>query len=207
MHGDQADTVTVSVANQGPPIPPERLGGIFDAMKGESDGGDRRHLGLGLYIVDKIVDAHGGKIDLRSSEREGTTVTVSPSACLHLVRERQLAREFADGFSRGNWKMRQLELRIDAVRCYQERRQPGGKKERDSPASESLLPRPRGERMPQMIVIDTKPRTWIVAEQVTAIQDVGTDYCHVYLVGREEPLMLQIPAEQLVEKLAKPGLR
>lgn len=75
--GDADGMVTVSVANQGPPIPRDQLGGIFDAMKGNADASDRRHLGLGLYIVDKIVEAHGGSIDIQSSEEEGTTFTVS----------------------------------------------------------------------------------------------------------------------------------
>ena len=35
-----------------------------------------RSIGLGLYIVDSIVRAHGGTIDVRSSEDEGTTFTV-----------------------------------------------------------------------------------------------------------------------------------
>ena len=69
--------VAVSVANQGPPIPSDQIGGIFDAMKGGSNHDDRRHLGLGLYIVDKIVKAHGGRIDISSSAREGTTFVVS----------------------------------------------------------------------------------------------------------------------------------
>jgi signal transduction histidine kinase len=37
---------------------------------------DRRHLGLGLYIVDKIVAAHGGSIEVHSSRQEGTSFTV-----------------------------------------------------------------------------------------------------------------------------------
>jgi len=75
--GDAPEKVTVCVANEGPPIPRDQIGNIFDAMKGNSNSGDRRHLGLGLYIVDKIVEAHGGRIDIRSSEEEGTTFTVS----------------------------------------------------------------------------------------------------------------------------------
>jgi signal transduction histidine kinase len=73
-----ANEVTVSVQNDGPMIPKKQLGGIFDAMKhaGADGGRDRRHLGLGLYIVDKIVAAHGGKIDVRSSREHGTTFTV-----------------------------------------------------------------------------------------------------------------------------------
>jgi signal transduction histidine kinase len=68
--------VTLSVTNEGPPIPREQIGGLFDAMKGSGNGRDRRHLGLGLYIVDKIVAAHGGCIDVRSSQA-GTTFVVS----------------------------------------------------------------------------------------------------------------------------------
>ncbi|HEY4307719.1 MAG TPA: HAMP domain-containing sensor histidine kinase [Gemmatimonadaceae bacterium] len=74
--GENARTVTVSVANKGLPIPPDHIAGIFGAMKGNS-GGDRRHLGLGLYIVDKIVDAHGGSIDVRSSDEEGTRFIIT----------------------------------------------------------------------------------------------------------------------------------
>jgi signal transduction histidine kinase len=72
------EEVVISVHNKGPIIRREELGPIFQAMtRGSSDGSrDRRHLGLGLYIVDKIVAAHGGSIDVRSSEDEGTTFTV-----------------------------------------------------------------------------------------------------------------------------------
>ncbi len=37
----------------------------------------RSGIGLGLYITRKLVDAHGGRIDVRSSEDEGTTFTVA----------------------------------------------------------------------------------------------------------------------------------
>lgn len=75
--GDQDGMVTVSVTNEGPPIPNEDIGGIFRAMKGGSKDRDRRHLGLGLYIVDKIVEAHGGSIDVHSSATTGTTFALS----------------------------------------------------------------------------------------------------------------------------------
>ncbi|MDQ3995999.1 MAG: sensor histidine kinase [Gemmatimonadota bacterium] len=70
--------VVILVQNQGPVIPKKQLGQIFGAMKHVTDDGarDRRHLGLGLYIVDKIVAAHGGAIDVRSSKERGTTFTV-----------------------------------------------------------------------------------------------------------------------------------
>jgi signal transduction histidine kinase len=74
VHGEP-DSVRIAVSNEGPAIPAERLSGLFDAMKGSSS--DRRHLGLGLYIVDKIVESHGGSIDVQSSDTDGTTFTIA----------------------------------------------------------------------------------------------------------------------------------
>jgi signal transduction histidine kinase len=64
--------VSIEVSNSGPDIPDERLRHIFDGTKPrDRRNGDRRHLGLGLFIVHKIVEGHGGSIDVRSSD--GTT--------------------------------------------------------------------------------------------------------------------------------------
>ncbi len=74
----EPDEVVISVQNDGPVIPEKDLAQLFDAMKhaGGSGARDRRHLGLGLYIVDKIVAAHGGSVDVQSSRQEGTSFTV-----------------------------------------------------------------------------------------------------------------------------------
>jgi signal transduction histidine kinase len=70
--------VVLSVHSNGPAIPKNEMRQIFDAMKHgtQNVARDRRHLGLGLYIVDKIVAAHGGSVDVRSSKEQGTTFTV-----------------------------------------------------------------------------------------------------------------------------------
>lgn len=70
--------VEIAVQNDGAVIPREQLSQIFQAMKPprEDRGRDRRNLGLGLYIVDKIVEAHGGTVDVDSSKQDGTTFTV-----------------------------------------------------------------------------------------------------------------------------------
>lgn len=73
------DELQISVRNQGPVIEPGQLDRIFDETKSldaPRPGGDRRHLGLGLYIVAKIVHAHHGKITVRSSAAEGTVFTM-----------------------------------------------------------------------------------------------------------------------------------
>ena len=70
--------VQVSIHNEGPVIAEDRLAHLFDAMQHARGHGarDKRHLGLGLYIVDKIVTAHGGSIEVKSTRAEGTTFTV-----------------------------------------------------------------------------------------------------------------------------------
>ncbi|HEU5173304.1 MAG TPA: sensor histidine kinase [Gemmatimonadaceae bacterium] len=73
-----ADDVVIAVHNEGPAIPPDELTSIFEAMThgGGDQKRDRRHMGLGLFIVDQIVTAHGGTVGVESSASEGTTFTV-----------------------------------------------------------------------------------------------------------------------------------
>jgi signal transduction histidine kinase len=70
--------VVISVTNHGPAIPQAEIGHLFDAMKKSEQlrRVDDRHLGLGLYIVEKIVEAHGGSIAVQSSETTGTVFTI-----------------------------------------------------------------------------------------------------------------------------------
>jgi signal transduction histidine kinase len=67
--------VLVEVHNDGPVIPPAVLPSLFDPFR-RGAGKDRvrsSSVGLGLYISREIIRAHGGSIDARSSEDEGTT--------------------------------------------------------------------------------------------------------------------------------------
>jgi sigma-B regulation protein RsbU (phosphoserine phosphatase) len=73
----------LSVHNEGSPIPPQLQASIFEPMRrGTHDAGSAaRSVGLGLYIVDRIVRAHEGTVTVRSDDAEGTTFTVTlPSA-------------------------------------------------------------------------------------------------------------------------------
>ena len=70
--------VTLSVHNQGVPIPADKAERIFDSLtRGAAENGQEQpgstNLGLGLYITKEIVTAHGGTIDVISSETNGTT--------------------------------------------------------------------------------------------------------------------------------------
>jgi signal transduction histidine kinase len=73
--------VELSVHNEGTSIPPETLPRLFDCLfQGSSDqraaDDNSTSLGLGLYIAKEIISAHGGTIEVRSSDDEGTTFVV-----------------------------------------------------------------------------------------------------------------------------------
>jgi PAS domain S-box-containing protein len=79
-HGDGPVTVHLSssgpeavirIHNCGTPISPTALAGLFDPFKRAN--GRHGGVGLGLYIVDQIVRAHAGVIDVTSSAEAGTT--------------------------------------------------------------------------------------------------------------------------------------
>jgi signal transduction histidine kinase len=74
-----ADDVSLSVHNEGPTIPLEHQEAIFlegrRVQRGAGES-DRRHQGLGLYIVERIVAAHGGSVSVSSSAATGTTFTM-----------------------------------------------------------------------------------------------------------------------------------
>ena len=64
------DIVRLSVHSFGPPIPPEILSMIFDPYRRTTArSGRSKGLGLGLFIAQQIVVAHGGAIDCRSTAR------------------------------------------------------------------------------------------------------------------------------------------
>ena len=67
------DEVTVTVSNQGNPIPTDLLPVLFEAFHRGRTGIKARagHLGLGLYIAHQIARSHGGSLSAQSSE--GTT--------------------------------------------------------------------------------------------------------------------------------------
>lgn len=75
VDGQDASSVVVEVHNEGCPISAELLPTIFDPFR-RGRGGvhhDGNGIGLGLFIADQIVRAHGGTISVRSSADEGTT--------------------------------------------------------------------------------------------------------------------------------------
>lgn len=76
--GQQDGHVVLTVHNLGAPIAPSHLKYIFEAMQRAAPQVNvaARSVGLGLYIVRHLVEAHSGTIDVASHAGEGTTFTV-----------------------------------------------------------------------------------------------------------------------------------
>jgi signal transduction histidine kinase len=68
-----ATQVQLQVCDTGSGITAERLERIFEPLYTTKPGGT----GLGLYIVQEIVAAHGGQITVASVEGQGTTFTIT----------------------------------------------------------------------------------------------------------------------------------
>jgi len=88
-HGGPNTTITVTVrhdesscwlivADDGPGIPPEKLEMLFETSRlhQSKKASGERSTGLGLIIVNKIVEAHGGEISVQSTLGEGSEFTI-----------------------------------------------------------------------------------------------------------------------------------
>ena len=69
------DEVQITIADDGPGIPPEVIPRIFDPFFTTKDVGEGS--GLGLSIVHGIVERHGGRIQVESRVGEGTTFRIA----------------------------------------------------------------------------------------------------------------------------------
>jgi PAS domain S-box-containing protein len=71
----ESDVVLLETKNDGPSIPRELLPYVFEpGRRGDARAGG---LGLGLFIVQQIVLAHGGGIEVQSIEGDGTIFTAA----------------------------------------------------------------------------------------------------------------------------------
>ncbi len=76
--GKKATEIEIRVLDHGAGIPPEEQKHVFDAFfRGRKAVQDQIHgTGLGLHLVKKIVEAHGGTVSLESAPGAGSTFIV-----------------------------------------------------------------------------------------------------------------------------------
>ncbi len=72
----EGSVARISVKDQGLGIPKNQQEKIFNLFERGGQNGDIKGLGIGLYISNQIVIAHGGKIRIKSKENKGSEFTV-----------------------------------------------------------------------------------------------------------------------------------
>ncbi|MEX2628304.1 MAG: stimulus-sensing domain-containing protein [Tistlia sp.] len=77
--GRNDDSIVVTVADEGPGIPPDKLDDVFDRFYSERPKGEKfgTHSGLGLSISRQIVEAHGGVVYAENRPEGGARFTVT----------------------------------------------------------------------------------------------------------------------------------
>ncbi|MGD0674903.1 MAG: HAMP domain-containing sensor histidine kinase [Polyangiaceae bacterium] len=76
VHG-LADSALVEVWNAGPIADRDIRARLFEPFVSGRQVDSKRGLGLGLYLAREMARAHGGRIDVQSSDGEGTTFRVT----------------------------------------------------------------------------------------------------------------------------------
>jgi len=64
----------IRVSDQGPGIPEDELGHVFDRYFRGAQNKTIRGIGLGLFLVRRIMEGHGGTVNIESKVGEGTQV-------------------------------------------------------------------------------------------------------------------------------------
>jgi len=70
----------LSVTDTGSGVPKDALPRLFDRFYQVDEsraGGEKHGAGLGLAIAKEIIQAHGGRIGVRSQSGQGTTFTIN----------------------------------------------------------------------------------------------------------------------------------
>lgn len=75
---ETSDQALIKVVDTGIGIPQENIDQIFEPFRQGSEGLNRRYegMGLGLTITKKYIELLGGKLNIESTEGEGTKVTI-----------------------------------------------------------------------------------------------------------------------------------
>lgn len=165
--------LVVRVSNAGV-IPPELRPGLFDPFRKRERGPGSRGLGLGLYISRQIARAHGGDVEVESTEEAGTTLTV------RLPRRARAAAAGRDGQGGPPWRILVVDDDADIVASLRDAFSEEGydvvSAANGREALDLLL---QGETRPDVVILDL----------VLPVLDGQ----HVYQAMRADPALADIP--------------
>ncbi|MEH6406588.1 MAG: HAMP domain-containing sensor histidine kinase, partial [Leeuwenhoekiella sp.] len=81
---DDNDQVKLTVHNHGNPIPKEKQANIFEFLnRNNAETGPYQSWGMGLTLVKIVAEAHGGILNLESSEEHGTSFSITLNKSLN----------------------------------------------------------------------------------------------------------------------------
>jgi signal transduction histidine kinase len=75
---ERPEATVLEVADTGIGMDPEQVPGLFQPFKQESEGMEREYegAGLGLSIVKRLTEAHGGTVDVETAKGDGTRFVI-----------------------------------------------------------------------------------------------------------------------------------
>jgi signal transduction histidine kinase len=76
VSGDDA-SARISVTDRGIGVPEEQVGRIFGVFERAAPVQHYGGLGLGLYVVREVVEAHGGRVEVQTRAGKGSTFVVT----------------------------------------------------------------------------------------------------------------------------------
>ena len=68
------EDVQITVADNGPGLPPEVKATVFERFSAKSRAGARAGAGLGLALVNRFLELHDGWVEIESGDGGGTVV-------------------------------------------------------------------------------------------------------------------------------------
>jgi signal transduction histidine kinase len=72
----QNGDIAVTVSDTGPGIAPHEISALFERFRRAATNRHREGIGLGLFIVKALVEAHNGRVEIDSTLGQGSRFTV-----------------------------------------------------------------------------------------------------------------------------------
>jgi signal transduction histidine kinase len=72
-----ATAISITVHNEGQPIPPEAQSILFQQFRRTVTAGEQKGWGLGLFLAKSLTEAHHGTIEVESAEGKGTSFIIT----------------------------------------------------------------------------------------------------------------------------------